>query len=138
MHKVQLVQLNNKYGSQVYLPYSVGMLQSHVCQDGFITKNFKFSEFIFVREDVQKMIGKVGKVEILGISCYVWNWKISLTLAEEYKKKYPSALIVLGGPQVPDRPDNFFKKFPFVDLLCHGEGENTFYEILVKYAKKKI
>ena len=137
MNKIQLVQLNNKYGNQVYLPYSVGILQSHTCQDNFISDNFKFNEFIFVRENVQKMIEKIGDADILGVSCYVWNWKISLTLAEEYKKAYPDSLILFGGPQVPDKPGNFFEKFPFIDLLCHGEGENTFYEILTRYAKNE-
>tara|TARA_R110002110_G_scaffold128295_4_gene307904 strand:+ start:4611 stop:6545 length:1935 start_codon:yes stop_codon:yes gene_type:complete len=133
MHKVQLVQLNNKYGNQVYLPYSVGILQSHASQDKRIFENFKFNEFIFVRENVREMVKRIGTVNILGISCYVWNWKISLALAEEYKKAYPDSLILLGGPQVPDTPGNFFEKFPFVDLLCHGEGEDTFHEILSRY-----
>jgi radical SAM superfamily enzyme YgiQ (UPF0313 family) len=137
MNKVQLVQLNNKYGNQVYLPYSVGILQSHACRDNFISDNFKFNEFVFVRENVQKMVERIGAVDILGVSCYVWNWKISLTLAEEYKKAYPHSLILFGGPQVPNTPGNFFEKFPFIDLLCHGEGEDTFYEILTRYAKNE-
>ena len=95
MNKVQLVQLNNKYGNQVYLPYSVGILQSHACRDDFISDNFKFNEFVFVRENVQKMVERIGAVDILGVSCYVWNWKISLTLAEEYKKAYPIYYYIL-------------------------------------------
>ena len=35
---VQLVQLNYKYGDQVYLPYSVGVLESFVKQKKIINK----------------------------------------------------------------------------------------------------
>jgi len=34
---------------------------------------------------------------------------------------------------VPDKPDNFFEEHPFVDILCHGEGEIVFTEILKTY-----
>ena len=60
MNKVQLVQLNNKYGNQVYLPYSVGILQSHTCQDNFISDNFKFYEEIkvFTQEEFPELRGE--------------------------------------------------------------------------------
>ena len=72
-HIVQLVQLNNRYGQQVYLPYSVGVLESFVKQNKEIKDNFDFKEFIFVRENVSSMLNKIGHVDILGISCYVWQ-----------------------------------------------------------------
>ena len=40
--EIQLVQINVKYGDQVYLPYSVGILQSYVNQNSFINDNVKF------------------------------------------------------------------------------------------------
>ena len=52
---VQLVQLNYKYGDQVYLPYSVGVLQSFVLQKKEIRDNYHFKEFIFLRESVLAM-----------------------------------------------------------------------------------
>ncbi|MDP6175464.1 MAG: radical SAM protein, partial [Rhodospirillales bacterium] len=39
-------------------------------------------------------------------------------------------LIVLGGPSVPNDPADFFDSHPGIDLLCHGEGEESFAEIL--------
>jgi hypothetical protein len=41
---VQLVQLNNRYGNQVYMPYSVGVLESFVKQKEIIRKNYHFKE----------------------------------------------------------------------------------------------
>ena len=135
---VQLVQLNYKYGDQVYLPYSVGVLQSFVLQKKEIRDNYHFKEFIFLRESVSKMSSKIGRVDILGISCYMWNWRISLKLAEEVKRKNPNCMIFLGGPHVPDAIDeNFFKSHPFVDMTMHGEGELIFEETLIKYFNRQ-
>ena len=96
---VQLVQLNNRYGKQVYLPYSAGVLESFVKQNKEIKDSFDFKEFIFLRENVSNMVNKIGYVDILGISCYVWNWRISLKLAEKVREKNPNCMIFLGGPQ---------------------------------------
>ena len=132
-YTIQLVQLNNRYGSQVYLPYSVGMLKSFALKDEKILQNFKFKEFIFLREKIADMVAKIGNVDIFGISCYVWNWSLSLKLAEEVRKSNPNCLIVFGGPQVPNNVSEFFDDYSFIDLVVHGEGEITFQEILNRY-----
>jgi len=54
--KVQLVQLNNKYGSQVYLPYSVGILQAYAKKDQYIKDNFLFKDFIFICEKLDELV----------------------------------------------------------------------------------
>ena len=89
---VQLVQLNYKYGDQVYLPYSVGVLQTFVKQKKEIRENYNFKEFIFLRENVSNIANKIGQVDILGVSCYMWNWRISLKLAEEVRRKNPNCM----------------------------------------------
>ena len=131
MKKVQLVQLNNSYGDQVYLPYSVGMLAAYANKSEKIKSGVKFQDFIFLRESINKMVEKVGDADILGISCYVWNWELSTRLAEAVKKKNNNCLILFGGPHVPDNDASFFEKYPYIDITCHGEGEVTFLEILL-------
>ena len=59
------------------------------------------------------MVKKIGQVDILGISCYIWNWRMSVKLAEEVRKKNQNCMIFLGGPHVPDNTDeSFFKLYP--------------------------
>jgi radical SAM superfamily enzyme YgiQ (UPF0313 family) len=135
---IQLVQLNKKYGDQVYLPYSTGVLKSFVIQKKYIRDNFDFKEFIFLKEGISKMANKIGQTDILGLSCYLWNWRTSLKLAEEVRKKNPNCMIFFGGPQVPDDiNENFFKTYPFIDMTMHGEGELTLEEVLTKYLNKE-
>ncbi len=63
-------------------------------------------------------------------SVYVWNIRISLEIAKRLKSLHPEKLIIFGGPQVPDRAEAFLRENPFIDLVCHGEGEAVFLEIL--------
>ena len=58
-------------------------------------------------------------------------------MAREVKKRNPNCLIVFGGPQVPDFTDGFFEKYPFVDILVHGEGEIILKNLLSTYLDDK-
>ena len=49
-----------------------------------------------------------------------------MAIAQRVKAAYPHCLVVCGGPHVPDRPGDFFSRFPQADVLVHGEGEIPF------------
>ena len=70
-------------------------------------------------------------------SCYVWNWEVTKQLAKKVKATNPNCLIIFGGPQVPNRTENFFEENPFVDIIVHGEGEIVLENILTAYIKDK-
>jgi len=59
-YSIQLVQFNNKYGSQVYLPYSIGILSSYALADKEILDKFEFKEFISIIESVPDLVKKIG------------------------------------------------------------------------------
>jgi len=135
---VQLVQVNSSYGNQYFIPYSVGLLQAYVNKFEKIKENFNFLKLIYKQEiSIEESIKDIENVDIVAQSCYVWNWQFNLSFAQLIKEKNPNALIILGGPQVPDKIDGFFKKYPFVDILCHGEGEVAFCKILEEYLHKQ-
>ena len=127
--KIQLLQLNNNYGNQYYLPYTIGCLQAYASKQESIHENFDFLPFLYKRDRVEKIVGQVGDVDVFGASCYIWNWQLSLEVAKQLRKRNPEVLIILGGPQIPDSDPNFFEKFPFVDITVHGEGELAFCNI---------
>src|SRR5262249_56757190 len=93
--------------------------------------------FVFVREEPVEVVRSLDDPGVAAFSTYVWNWEMSVATAREIKQQYPRCLIVFGGPQVPDpeRLDNFFESFPFIDIAVHGEGEVTFSEILTTHAQ---
>jgi putative methyltransferase len=75
--------------------------------------------------------------DIVGFSCYMWNFNKQMKLAKLLKEKNPNVLIVAGGPHIPNIPSDFFKQHPYVDIIVHNEGEITFAKILKEYTQKK-
>jgi radical SAM superfamily enzyme YgiQ (UPF0313 family) len=127
---VGLVQINNSFSGQSYLPYSVGLLESYARGHAKNPDAFEFLLPIFSRVKVAAAVEHLARADIVGLSLYVWNVRLSLEIARRLKERNPDVVIVVGGPQAPDRPDQFLRDNPFIDLLCHGEGEQTFLEIL--------
>ena len=114
-----------------YLPYSVGALRAYVEKDPLIREKCEFAPFFFhTLGGVETLLKKMGTPALLGLSTYVWNQERSLKLAYLVKKKFPDCLIVFGGPQVPGNASEWFKRYPFTDILVHNEGEQSFHGIL--------
>jgi putative methyltransferase len=69
-------------------------------------------------------------VDVLGLSCYEWNWELQLMLAKKFKEQQPHVLIVGGGPQIDYKCPDFFENHPYIDIIVTHEGEMPFAEIL--------
>jgi radical SAM superfamily enzyme YgiQ (UPF0313 family) len=137
MVKVYSSQFNYLWGDQIHFPYSVGMLVSYMKTKPNLKSNFEFEKTFIFRHKIEDYISKCNDAEILLCSCYVWNWQITIHLAEEVKKKNPNCMIIFGGPQTPDNDPDFFKKYPFIDMIVHGEGEYVIANIFDAYLKNK-
>ena len=128
--KVGLVQINNSFSGQNYLPLSVGMLQAYAQAHLEQPENFEFLLPIYRRIPVEEAVDRLVGVQVAFFSTYVWNFRISLEIAKLLKLTAPETVIVFGGPQVPDRVDELLPKHLFVDIACHGEGEQSATAIL--------
>jgi len=131
--KVGLVQINNSFSGQNYLPLTVGMLQAYAQKYFQHPENYEFLLPIYTRIPVEKAVHSLLEADVVLVSTYVWNIRISLEIAKQLKLRKPEVLIVFGGPQVPERDEEFLKKHPFIDLACHGEGEQVALAILENY-----
>lgn len=135
--KVGTSQFNYQYRNRIHFPYSIASLVAHVKTNSEISNNFIFEKTFVFRNKLDKYIEKCENLDILLCSCYVWNWEVTVQLAKEVKKSNPKCLIIFGGPQVPNHSEGFFEKYPFVDIIVHGEGEYTLENILQEYLKNK-
>lgn len=124
-----LVQVNSLYGDEIYFPYAAGVLQAYSLEDEIIRQNYAFEEFIYIREPIDSVLERINSPFLVGFSAYIWNYEYSKALAREIKKKYPECLIIFGGHQVPPGTDLLVEE-KSVDILFHGEGEETFCEVL--------
>ncbi len=116
----------------VVLPYAVGSLQAYAQRHASKPEQYSFLPPIFKRIPIEEAVEQLSGADIVGFSTYVWNIRLSLSIAKRIKDLQPETLIVFGGPQVPDKADNFLREHPFVDIVCHEEGERTFVAVLEK------
>ncbi|MDT7041671.1 B12-binding domain-containing radical SAM protein [Candidatus Nitronereus thalassa] len=131
--KVGLMQINNSFSGQNYFPLSAGMLQAYAQANLGNPERFEFRLPIYKRIAVKEAVDQLLGVDVLFVSTYVWNMRISLEIAKRLKEQNSEMLIVFGGPQVPERDNTFLKQHPFIDITCHGEGEHSALEILEKF-----
>jgi radical SAM superfamily enzyme YgiQ (UPF0313 family) len=127
---VGLVQINNSFSGQNYLPYSVALLQTYVQKNAADPARYRFLPPIYKRLRIADAVEMLKEADLVGFSTYVWNGRISLEIARRLKALKPSISIVFGGPHVPDRPEAFLRANPQIDLAVHNEGERTFQKLL--------
>ena len=131
--QVGLVQINNSFSGQNYLPLAIGMLQAYAQQHLREPQRYQFQLPVYTRVPVPQAVRQLQGADIVMFSIYVWNFRISLEIAKTLKERHPEIVIVFGGPHVPDRreqDESFMRRYPFIDVACHGEGERTAVEIL--------
>lgn len=77
------------------------------------------------------------KPDIIGFSCYIWNFNLVQDLLLELPKVLPGRDIWLGGPEVSFEGTQLLISYPMVTGIMAGEGEDTFKELLDYYCRKQ-
>ncbi len=77
------------------------------------------------------------KPDVIGFSCYIWNWTLVQELLAELPKVLPKTDIWLGGPEVSYDADRIMKEFPRLTGIMIGEGEATFREVAEYYLQRE-
>ena len=127
---VGLAQINNSFSGQNYLPYAIGLLQSYAEHHAARPERFRFLLPVYKRIRVEAALEQLRDADVVGFSLYVWNERLTLEVARRLKAERPDIFIIFGGPQVPDRSEAFLRAHPFIDVVCHGEGEPTFLKLI--------
>ncbi len=140
MKNIYLFEIEDVIANQAKLPYRTGLIWSYCLEIEQIKKNYHLNGWYWYRDKdktLENIFNDITSPSVVAFSCFVWNWNWNITLAQKIKKKWPNCLIVFGGwqPPIADRSEGFFEDFPFVDFICHGEGEFTFKDILIENLK---
>lgn len=129
MLTVGLVQINNSFSDQNYFPLSAGLLQAYAQKD--LENSVTFLPIVHTRQKIDEAVKSLLSADVVGFSVYLWNFKISLAIAENLKNTNSDITIVFGGHHVPSRnTEDFLRKNSFIDVACHGDGEKVFTSIL--------
>lgn len=75
-----------------------------------------------------------SNTEIIGVTCmFSVEWPYTLPILEGIRRKFPNALIVIGGEHVTACYEYILDTCPFVDVCVLGEGEETFVDLINAY-----
>ncbi|MFH0748825.1 MAG: radical SAM protein [Candidatus Bathyarchaeota archaeon] len=90
------------------------------------------------RYDVKKVVDWVMKEnpDILGISTILSSTITAPRIAKAVKEKNPNITIIFGNHHATNNAERILTKYPSVDFIVRGEGEQTCLE-LVEYLQEK-
>jgi radical SAM superfamily enzyme YgiQ (UPF0313 family) len=114
------------------LPLAAGLVVAAARSDPEIRSAFRFTVHTDRPEPAEAARQLVG-ARVAAFSCYSWNTRYTLDVARHLRRLGGDALVVLGGPSIPRRPNRiraFLSEAPEVDVLVLGEGELAFAALL--------
>lgn len=84
------------------------------------------------RGSLRTQLGKAipREVDLVGFSCWSYNFDLAMEAVEEVRKKSPRTPIVLGGPHPTFVDREILSTFPAVDYVVRDEGDWTFGRLL--------
>lgn len=138
--KVGMVQINNSFSGQEYLPLSLGFLHSFAKAHAPNFDDFEFPLPVYRRVPVDSAVEQLSGSDMACFSTYVWNFELSSEIARRLKKEKPDTVNVFGGCHIPDTKEkgleDFLRDRPFIDVAAIGEGEVTFASLLKNYSTR--
>jgi putative methyltransferase len=120
-----------------FLPYMIGILKSYWEHYGTRRDAFTWLDPLWLRGQAEGNLDDYYQdaPDVLGLSCYTWNWDLQCKLARWAKQRNPQCLVVAGGPDPDYKDPEFFRKHPEIDMVVVKDGEIPFTAILETYLK---
>ena len=127
--KILLVAVNAKY---IHSNPAVYSLRTYAGEE--LQKHIELAEYT-INQYMQDVLADIyrRKPDVIGFSCYIWNWSMIRELLCEIPKLLPDTDIWLGGPEVSYDGEAVLREFPHVRGIMVGEGEETFRELVGWY-----
>lgn len=132
--KFLLVAINAKY---IHSNPAVYSMKAYVGEEA--GKSVEIAEYTinqYGRDILADIYRK--KPDVIGFSCYIWNWDMVQELLAELPKVLPGTKLWLGGPEVSFDAPEILKKYPQLSGIMVGEGEVTFRELLDYYRETDV
>lgn len=115
-----------------YLPVMWGVLKTYWEQHGSSRDLVRWYDPIHEMRDPSELTTPFENqpIDVIGLSCYTWNWRLQQKIAERIRAIHPDCLIVAGGPHPDYRDLGFFAENPAIDAVVVKDGEVPFTRIL--------
>ena len=146
--KILLAAINSKY---IHMNPAVYSLRTYALGSGALnTENAEIAIAEYtINQPVDEILGDLyeQKPDVIGFSCYIWNWQMTKELMVEVKKLLPKTDIFLGGPEVSYEAEKIMEQYgrddaengngPVIRGIILGEGEKTFCELAEYYVYER-
>lgn len=131
--KFLLVALNAKYIHSNPALYSLRAYAGDKYRENIEIAEYTINnEFGTILADLYKR-----QPDVVGFSCYIWNFQMVSDIAREFHKLMPHVPIWLGGPEVSFDGRNILESKKEVQGIMIGEGEETFLHLVKHYLKEE-
>lgn len=129
--KTLITTLNAKF---IHTALSVRLLYVASCNDFDVD----FVEYT-IKDSLEHICNDIieRKIDILALSCYIWNIEYIKPLCTMLKHRKPEIIIIIGGPEVTYEPQYFIENYD-IDYVMSGEGEETFPLLLRQIERKEV
>lgn len=131
--KTVIIALNSKYIHSSLAPW---YLKANCTPDCGEVKVMEFS----INEMIDSILSEIYEenCDIAAFSCYIWNIREVLKIADNLKKVLPKVKIILGGPEVSFCAYEIMQKNSCIDYILSGEGEEAFAKLLRHFSNPSI
>jgi radical SAM superfamily enzyme YgiQ (UPF0313 family) len=133
---VNLNMLFMRYGEQIererHVPLGCLYLTAALERAGFTVdfRDYQLNDF-GDPFDVEAFLSFVADpAPVIGLSCMANLLPFTLLAAKALKERYPDRKIVLGGVGTKSVEDKVLNRFPWIDVIARGEGEQTGPELM--------
>jgi radical SAM superfamily enzyme YgiQ (UPF0313 family) len=114
-------------------PLASGYMQAYACKDPELAAQLAFAKIsLTATTPYEALLAELDRhpADVYGLSCYVWNTGAMRRVLADLLRTRPGAHFVLGGPQVMNQGARYLSPEHENVLICNGEGERTFANIL--------
>jgi radical SAM superfamily enzyme YgiQ (UPF0313 family) len=121
------VRYSDAYDKELHLPLGLLYLTSVLEKAGYEV-DFRDYQMCGAEDpfDMDAFIGFMKEpAPIIGLSCMANLLPFTILAARELKKRYPNHTIVLGGVGAKAVEEDVLRRFPWIDMIAHGEAENA-------------
>ncbi len=121
------------FGDAIPAALGLVMAYSKAYNEGSLDEFYDFRlDWIW---DDDRIAGFTSKPAIYLFSNYLWTHGNSIPVSETVKRLSPDSITIHGGPDTPKYAqdgEDYFAKFPHVDIIIRGEGEASAADTLDK------
>lgn len=117
---ILMIGINAKF---IHSNLAIRSIQQYAAEHGGV--HLHRAEFT-INQRVEFILPEIykRKPQVVGFSCYIWNFEMVKRLANELKKVLPQTFVFFGGPEVSFNAEEVLRTTAADCVVC-GEGEQS-------------